>query len=308
MSAPQVVHGSLAYPRSQARPVVTIGNFDGVHRGHRALVRTAIERAKQLGEPSCVYTFDPAPRDVLRPDNPVQRIQSLDAKIALLGSLGVDQVVVEPFTRDFGAHGGEWFADEVLTRRLRASTVVVGWDFRFGKGRSGTVDALREWMDVPVVQVSALADGDAVVSSSRIREALLAGDVAQAEDLLARPHLTTGRVVSGHGRGRRLGIRTANLELVAGLRPAIGVYVVEAIDATGAVRQGVANIGERPTFPTAGPAVEVHLFDLDADLYGQTLDIRWLARLRDEQRFESAEALVEQITRDIAAARAFFAG
>lgn len=303
VSEPIVVPGSSEYRSADEHPVVTIGNFDGVHRGHRALVCAAVDQAERLGVPACVYTFDPAPRDVLRPGNPVPRIQTLSDKISLLGTLGVHHVVVEPFTREFGRHGGQWFAEEVLTRRLGASAVVVGWDFRFGAGREGTVDALRDWMSVQVTQVSALESDDGVISSSRIRQALADGRVEEAALLLARPHCTQGTVVHGNARGRTLGVRTANLAEVTGLIPADGVYAVTA-DVADHSYKAVANIGSRPTFPGAGRSVEVHLLDVDADVYNASMTVHWHHRLRDEQTFDTPAALVAQIKDDIVAARA----
>lgn len=302
MSEPIVVPGSSAYRSASNRPVVTIGNFDGVHLGHRALVAEAVSQAKTLGVPACVYTFDPAPRDVLRPGNPVPRIQTLANKIALLGTLGVDHVIVEPFTRHFGSHGGQWFADEVLTRRLGASAVVVGWDFRFGAGREGTVEALRSWMPVPVTQVGALEASDGVISSSRIRTALSAGNVSEANRLLARLHTVDGTVVHGHARGRTLGIRTANLDGITGLLPGDGVYAVTATIGAN-THKAVCNIGSRPSFPGAGRSVEVHLLDMDDDLYETHMTVHWHHRLRNEMTFEQPADLVAQITRDIATAR-----
>jgi riboflavin kinase/FMN adenylyltransferase len=302
VSEPIVVPGSNAYRSPNDHPVVTIGNFDGVHRGHRALVAEAVRQAQDLGVPACVYTFDPAPRDVLRPGNPVPRIQSLADKIHLLGTLGVDCVIVEPFTREFGRHGGQWFAKEVLTRRRGAAPGVGGWAVRGGAGREGTVDALRDWMPVPVTQVNALESDDGVISSSRIRRALADGRVDEATTLLARPHCVQGVVVHGHGRGRTLGIRTANLESLVGLVPADGVYAVTAVVGQTEYK-AVANIGSRPSFPGAGRSVEVHLLDIDTDIYDTHMTVHWHHRLRDEQTFASPADLVAQIGKDIAAAR-----
>jgi riboflavin kinase/FMN adenylyltransferase len=211
-------------------------------------------------------------------------------------------VIVEPFTREFGRHGGQWFATEVLTRRLGASAVVVGWDFRFGAGREGTVDALRDWMTVPVTQVNALESDAGVISSSRIRTALAEGRVQEATALLARPHSVQGSVVHGHARGRTLGIRTANLESLIGLVPADGVYAVTAV--VGELKyKAVANIGSRPSFPGAGRSVEVHLLDIDMDIYDTEMTVHWHHRLRDEQTFATPADLIAQIGTDITAAR-----
>ncbi len=294
--------GSDQYPEPSPRPVVTIGNFDGVHPGHRSLVARAVALADEMGVPACVYTFDPAPRDVLRPDNSVPRIQSLADRVVLLGECGVDHVVVEAFTREFGGNGPAWFASEVLSRRLCASAVVVGWDFRFGRGREGTFEHLRDLMAVPVEQVCALTRSGHVISSSRIREAVKAGDVGLACSLLERPHVVVGTVVHGDARGREIGFPTANVVVDTGLVPQAGVYAVRAL-IDGRWRDGVANVGVRPTFEGTDLRFEVHVLDWSGALYGQTLRVQLIALLREERSFDGVPALVEQIRRDVVAAR-----
>lgn len=291
--APAVFRGSAAYDAAR-RPVVTIGNFDGVHLGHRELVALCVERARALGVPAVVYTFDPAPRDVIRPGNGIPRIQSLEDKIARLGEFGIDEVVVEPFDLDFAALPPRVFADRVLRERLGASELVVGWDFRFGARRAGTVADLEAWHALPVHQVPPLKDdGGEVVSSSRIRQLVRRGEVAAASRLLGRPHEVVGSVVRGDARGRRLGFPTANLDVHTALVPANGVYAVRADG-----HAGVANIGFRPTM-AAGFAVEVHLLDFSGDLYGKRLRVQFVDRLRDEMRFDGLDALVHQIGLDV---------
>lgn len=306
-----VVTGSLTFANdvdgggSAVGPVVTIGNFDGVHLGHRALVQRAIAVAKARGAPSLAYTFHPAPRDVLRPNNGVLRIESLDDRVARLCALGVDHVVVEPFDHAFAAQSPQQFAQDVLVGRLRASALVVGWDFRFGRGREGTADGLRAWLAGPVEQLGAVALGDDVVSSSAIREAVLGGDVALAARLLGRPHLICGEVVHGEARGRELGFPTANLALSTPLVPANGVYAVQVrVDDAPRWWPGVCNIGARPTFDGHGRRVEVHLLAGGRDLYGRELRVSVVDRLRDERAFPSRETLIAQIDADCRAAMA----
>ncbi len=296
------IRGSSAYPPTGPGPVVTIGNFDGVHRGHRALIERARSLAAPDGLPVCAYTFDPAPRDVLRPDNDVPRIQTLSDRVATLRGAGVDQVVVEPFDRAFAARPPEWFASVVLADRLRAAAVVVGWDFRFGRARRGNPAVLAEHLRVPVVTVDAVVDDDGVVSSSRIRRAVREGRVEAAAAVLGRPHEVVGTVVEGARRGRLLGFPTANIAPQTPLLPALGVYAVR-VEVDGVELGGVANVGRRPTFDDGPVQLEVHLLDWEGDLYGRPLRAGFVGRLRGEQRFAGPEALVAQIDADIDTAR-----
>lgn len=280
--------------------VITIGNFDGVHIGHRAL----LERARSLGRgPVIAYTFHPAPRDVLRPDNGIRRIQRLQDRVDTLLEAGADTVVVEPFDLAFAARTPESFASEILTDRLRGTAVVVGWDFRFGRGRAGNAEGLRELLDVPVEQVEAVHFEGEVASSSRIRGLIEAGEVEAAARLLTRPHDIVGTVVHGQSRGRALGFPTANLRVQTPMLPADGVYAVRVGE-----HHGVANLGKRPTFEGAPPSVEVHLLDFDGDLYEQELRVAFVQRIREERTFDGVEALVEQIGRDVSAARGMLEG
>lgn len=299
-----VVRGSQAYGGGGS--VVTIGNFDGVHLGHQALLAAA--RALGAGAPVCAFTFDPAPRDVLRPDNGIARIQRLDDRVDALLRHGADEVLVEPFDHELAARSPEWFASEVLTARLRASAVVVGHDFRFGRGRSGDADGLRALLACPVIRVEPITVDGEVVSSSRIREAVGAGDVRTATRLLGRPHEVSGEVVRGDGRGAGLGFPTANVRTEdAGpghlLLPAHGVYAVWASPGDGRTLPAVANLGVRPTFGGTRPQLEVHLLDVREDLYGRVLRVAFVERVRGEQRFSGRDALMERIAVDIAEAR-----
>jgi len=282
--------------------VVTIGNFDGVHLGHQALLQRTLTLAAELGVSAAAFTFYPAPRDVLRPDNPVIRIQRVQDRIAALLAAGLDQVILEPFTLDYAKRDAQWFAEEVLTRRLNASAVVVGWDFRFGRDRAGGVDELKRWMDVPVLQIAPFETAGETVSSSRIRFALHEGDVEQAAGLLGHTHEVVGCVVKGDGRGTALGFPTANLDADTPLIPGDGVYAVTVLGVGEEALSGVCNIGCRPTFGSGARQIEVHLLDFDGDLYGQTLRLCFVKRLRGERRFDAIDALKTQISTDIASA------
>lgn len=291
--------GSATYPGGEHRPVATIGNFDGLHLGHQRLVSRLLEQARELDAPSLVYTFDPPPRIVLQPRKAPPRIATLEQKVQGLFDLGVDHVVVEEFTLEFGAQPPEWFADEIIGR-LQPRAMVVGYDFRYGQGRAGNAETLRAHRPgLPVEAVEALQQGPVTVGSSRIREAVAEGRVQDAAVMLGRPYALVGAVVEGDRRGRTMGFPTANIDADNELIPAPGVYAVR-VDGRG----GVANLGVRPTFDGARFVIEVHLFDFDGDLYGQRLQIDFVQRIRPEQRFKSTAELVEQIRKDAALARA----
>ncbi|TNE91463.1 MAG: bifunctional riboflavin kinase/FAD synthetase [Deltaproteobacteria bacterium] len=301
-SSPAVFDGSASYAAPTPGPVVTIGNFDGVHLGHRSLLDATLAKAAELGTIGAVYTFHPAPRDVLRPDNPIDRIQTLADKTARLHEAGIAHVVVEPFSREFGAQSAEWFAREVLLGRLNASALVLGWDFRFGKGREGTVDKLREWLDIDVNQVPPFELDGQVVSSSRIRQSIRAGRLAEAEQLLGTPHELVGVVNHGDARGRQLGFPTANVRCETALLPPDGVYAVRVkVDERWVA--GVANLGMRPTFDGSERRLEVHLLDFEGDLYDKRLTVRLIEFVRGERAFSGVEALVTQIRTDVARTR-----
>ena len=301
---PTVFHGSAAYVPSEPGPVVSIGNFDGVHLGHRALIQAATDKARALGTQVCAFTFHPAPRDVLRPGNPIPRIQILEDRLRHLGEAGAAEVVVEPFTSEYGQRSAEWFAAEVLKNRLKASAVVVGWDFRFGQGRSGDAGVLRRALDVQILPFGPFEMEGIAVSSSRIRMAVRSNDLSSATALLGRHHEVLGQVVAGHQRGRAIGFPTANVAPRTALLPTEGVYAVMVDIGDGVRRPAVANLGKRPTFNADETALlEVHILDFDGDLYQRAIRVFLVARLRSEKRFASSDDLVEQIRKDIQAAR-----
>ena len=300
---PTVFTGSDTYPAQATPPVLTIGNFDGLHLGHRHLIDALVQASRAAEAPAAVYTFDPPPRVVLSPDSRAPRIQSWDDKVRIMGELGVDHIIVETFTREFAQHPPEWFLDVVVGQRIRPQAMVVGYDFRFGRGRSGDVDTLRTaFPKTPVTQVSPLEQEGETVSSSRIRKLVAEGCVKDAAALLGCPHRIRGEVVAGDARGRTIGFPTANLQTPAELTPARGVYAVRARSADGAWHRAVANLGTRPTFDGKGFLIEVHLLDFVGDLYGATLEVDFIATLRGELSFASAEQLISQIQTDIAVA------
>lgn len=287
-------------PRPAPASVVTIGNFDGVHRGHAEVLRRVVERARSRRERAVALTFDPHPLALLSKDGAPGLIMPVWRRCARMDELGIDAVLVQPFDTEFSRLTPREFATQVLRDGLGARLVVVGEGFRFGAGRAGDAAALArgDFGPMEVETVPPLTWEGAAVSSSRIRAALVAGDIGDANELLGRPYELIGTVVRGDGRGRTIGVPTANLRVENGTLPADGVYA--ATTAEGAL--AVVNIGVRPTFG-AGRSVEAHLVDFDGNLYDRTLGLAILARLRGEMKFDGVEALKAQIARDIEAAR-----
>lgn len=296
-------------PDSLRGGVVAIGNFDGVHRGHAVLLRTARARADVTGLPLLVLTFEPHPRRLLQPDGPPFRLTPPAVKARRLAAHGVDALVSLTFDWDFASQAPDVFMENILRQGLGGGPLYVGHDFRFGQLRTGTPESLHAaGFDVSVLD--AVADeGDAIYSSSRTREAIRAGEMAQAQEILGWPWEIEGVVVRGDQRGRELGYPTANVMLGETIHPAYGIYAtwVQVVGQEGAGGEvwhlGATNIGIRPMFEVPTGQVEAHILDFNADIYGRTLRIRPVRRLRGEARFESLEALITQIERDCAQAR-----
>ena len=286
--------------------VVTIGNYDGVHRGHQHMLATVTARARELGLPATVVTFEPTPREYFEGDAAPARLMRLREKLEALPLYGVDRVVVLRFDRRMQAMGADEFVERLLVRGLGARHVVVGHDFHYARRREGNIDTLRAAGDrhgYTVEEVGRfLVDGERV-SSSLVREALGRGDLARAGLLLGRPYRMAGRVRRGQQLGRRLGYPTANLALHRKVVPLWGVFAVRVSGAGLVDHPAVASLGTRPTIDGTEPLLEVHVFDHDGDLYGRYLDVDFVRRLRDERRFESLDSLVEQMHRDAAEAR-----
>jgi len=290
-----------------AQPAVAVGNFDGVHRGHQALVGEMVAAGRRGAGTTVVLTFEPHPSRILAPDRAPSALMTVEQKAEVLAGLDVDKLAVVPFTHALASQGPREFAERVLTGALGAATVVVGSAFRFGHRRAGDLEALRglgEELGFRVLGVPPTIHDGAPISSSRIREALARGDSVAARQMLGRPFHVDGTVVVGARRGRQLGFPTANVVPVNETLPGTGVYVVRCRPA-GAPRSwgGVANVGRRPTFGGQELGLEAHLFDFEGDLYGSRLRVEFLERLREERAFSGAEALVAQIERDVAEAR-----
>jgi riboflavin kinase/FMN adenylyltransferase len=286
---------------------VTFGNFDGVHRGHRELVAAAVSEGRKVGGPAVAVTFDPPPVVVLNPA--IERKPPLTTaadRAKLLVTAGVDHVITLDTRSGLLALTAEQFFHDVVLGLFRPAAVVEGFNFRFGRDRAGDTTTLRQLCEksgVAFVEVAPLRHGGEPVSSSRIRATLERGDVTAAAELLGRPHFITGVVEAGAKRGRTIGFPTANLGGVPMLIPGDGVYAVRAITAAGS-HPAVANVGPNPTFGEHARKVEVHLLDFAGDLYGTDLRVEFVRRLRDTRRFAGPAELVEQLHRDVAAARA----
>jgi len=284
---------------------VALGTFDGVHLGHRAILGTALRRAREVGVEAVACTFDPHPIEVLQPDRAPRPITPLDERLALIGETGVDAVVVLAFTRALAAVEPEAFVKDVLLDRLHAREIVVGYNHRFGRGARGDARLLEDLagrLGFRAHVVSPMTVDGVAVSSTEIRAALHRGDVRSAARGLGRPYAIAGRVTTGAGRGRTLGFPTANIAPDRPLLVARGVYR-GGVTVDAGQHAAVVNVGVRPTFGEDTLAVEAHLLDFAGDLYGREVRLDFLDRLRDEMRFPSVEELKAQVSRDIAAAR-----
>lgn len=300
--------------RGFSRPVagptaLAIGNFDGVHRGHGTLLGRLGETARQFSLPPTILTFEPHPREFFAPASAPARLTTFREKIELLAEAGVEQAMVCRFNALFAALTAEQFIEQVLVHGLQVRHVIIGDDFRFGKGRLGDFALLqaagsRFGFGVEAMG-SVMVDGERV-SSSGVRAALATGDMAHAASLLGRPYIIDGQVAHGDKIGRQLGFATANIRIKHNPLPMTGVFAVQVSGLGDQPLPGVANLGVRPTVGGTRPLLEVHLFDFDRDIYGKHISVRFVHKLRNEQRFPNFDALKAQIAADAAAARAFF--
>lgn len=303
----QLIRGLARLPDFTHGCVVTLGNFDGVHLGHQAVLRQAAAQAKSMALPLVVLIFEPLPREFFAPHAPVARLTRLRERVAFIQELNlVDVLLVHRFNAAFAALPAEQFVERILVKALNARHIVIGDDFRFGKGRMGDfhlLEALGRQHDF-TVQAAATwkLDGERV-SSTRIRHHLAERDVVGAARLLGRPFTLCGRVIHGDKRGRQLGFPTANVALHRRLSPLRGVYAVTATLPDNTVLSGVANVGTRPTVDGQDARLEIHFFDFDHDIYGKLLRVAFLHALRDEQKFSGLEALITQISIDSEQAR-----
>ncbi|WP_274629988.1 bifunctional riboflavin kinase/FAD synthetase [Arvimicrobium flavum] len=307
------ISGSESLPAGLRGGVVAIGNFDGVHRGHQAVLARALDEAKRLGVPALVLTFEPHPRTFFRPDHPLFVVTPAPMRARLLAQLGFDAVVEQPFTGEFAQHSADRFVEETLVAHLGISHAVTGFDFHFGKGRQGGpafLMAAGKEKRFGVTLVDAFRDeGSEVVSSSRIRELLGEGNVAEAAGLLGYRYTVEAEVIRGRQLGRTLGFPTANMALPEPNGLKHGVYAVRLRRADGSLHDGVASFGRRPTVDADGvPLLETYVFDFADDLYGEICAVSFFGYLRGEEKFDGLEAMVAQIHRDEAEARALLSG
>jgi len=309
----KVVPGAAGYAATGGRPAlaVAIGNFDGVHLGHAALLAEARARAARRGGQSAVLTFTPHPARLFAPDRAPPLIMSLERRLALIAEAGIDIAIVEPFTRAFAAIEAPAFVRDVLARDLGARDVVVGHDFSFGRGRAGDVRMLGDLgsaADMAVAVIPAICVDGQPCSSTLIRQLVTAGDAMAAARLLGRPFELEGPVARGAGRGRGLGFPTANVVPEGELRPKLGIYAARALvldgPLAGTARAAALSVGTNPQFtPDSGVTIEAYLLDFDGDLYDRRLRIEVGQLLRNERRFESIDALIAQIREDVAQVR-----
>jgi riboflavin kinase/FMN adenylyltransferase len=298
--------GGSAVPERLRGGIVALGNFDGFHKGHQAVVARAVHRARAESRPVLVATFDPHPVRFFKPDLPPFRLTTLDQRQRLFAEAGADAMIVFRFDAALASVTAPDFVTDLLVRQFGAAGVVTGEDFTFGKGRGGDVTLLMELGRLNRLTVDSVApvteDGEAV-SSSRIRDALQDGDCGTAERLLTRPFAIEGEVEHGDKRGRTLGYPTANIALGKYLRPRFGVYAVRSRLTDGRTLEGAANLGIRPTFDPPRELLEPYFFDFDEDLYGQTVEVSLASFLRPEERFDDVETLKAQMARDCDEAR-----
>jgi riboflavin kinase/FMN adenylyltransferase len=301
-----VVNGTSDVPLAALGGVLAIGNFDGVHRGHQALLQTATDRAAELGAPSGAILFEPHPREFFQPGQPHFRLTPLKRKLELLEQFGLDVAIVLTFDAALAGLPAEDFIARVVAGALAARHVVIGYNFRFGKGRTGDAETMRRAGSARgfgVTVVPQVGEAGAVLSSGAVRAALARGEVAGAARILGHWWRVSGPVIGGFGRGSGLGFPTANIALAPGTDLAHGIYAAR-VYADGKAYGGAAYLGTRPTFDDGVPLLEVFLFGFEGDLYGREIAVEFIDYVRPDAKFSSMEALKEQIARDCARARA----
>jgi len=297
----RIVRGVKNYSEKLPNPVLTLGNFDGVHLGHQAIFKKVVERAREIKGTSIAFTFEPHPLKVLAPERSPKLLNTFHGKMKLFEAASIEVVICANFTRVFADQNSEDFAREVLYKRIGVKEVYVGYDYAFGKGREGSIESLNEMGKVYGFEVGVIEPvkvDDVVVSSSVVRELISNGRVDEAYRLLGRYYTIEGEVVHGAHRGQTLGFPTANLKTANELIPAYGVYAVLA-DVDSHKLKGVASVGVRPTFDSGPVSLEVYLFEFAEVLYGRQMDVSFVQRLRGEEKFPDAESLVRQIQKDV---------
>lgn len=286
---------------------LTIGNFDGVHLGHRRVIAALVDKANKLGCEAVVMVFEPQPQELFSPDTAPSRLCRLRDKYSLLKKLGVDRLLCVNFNRKFASQSAQEFVEQLLVKRLSVKHLIIGDDFHFGQNRQGNFEMLCQAgkkFGFSVTDTASFKVADCRISSTEIRKALEQGRLADAQQMLGRPYSIIGRVFHGDKRGREIGFPTANVSLKRKVSPISGVYAVQ-VKTSEHDYYGVANIGSRPTVSGTRAQLEVHIFDFNKDLYGQHIEVIMLKKLRNEIKFESITALTEQIDKDSKQARSF---
>jgi len=299
--------GEAAVPAAFRGGIVALGNFDGFHLGHQAVVARAVDRARAEGRPAIVATFDPHPVRHFVPDAPPFRLTTLEQRERLFAEAGADAMLVFHFDGSLAGLTAREFVERMLIENMGVGGVVTGEDFTFGKGRGGNVAVLADFgreLGFSADAIGPVSDAGGAISSSRIRDALKAGDPRAAARLLTRPFAIAGTVQHGDKRGREIGYPTANIDLGSYLRPAYGIYAVRGRLEDGRVLDGAANLGIRPTFDPPKELLEPYFFDFSGDLYGQTVEVELIEFLRPEAKFDGLDALMAQMAKDCDAARA----
>ncbi len=306
----RIFRGIKSVTRKFSNPVVAIGVFDGLHLGHQQLIKKAVARARQIQGTAIVLTFDPHPVHVLRPENHLPLIISLAFRLKLIESLGVDAVVVIPFTKSFSRLKPESFIKKYLLKPFSPKIIIVGDDFRFGQNREGSIDVFKlnaKKFGYEVMSLQTKLSGKKKFSSTLVRELISRGELKKATTLLGRPVAILGKVVAGDSRGRTIGFPTANIVPAGELTPPQGVYVVR-VNRRGKQYQGMANVGVRPSFyKEEHLTIEVNIFDFNSKIYGDEIIIEFLSKIRNEMYFPSRETLIMQLKKDEAFSRKWFA-
>ena len=305
----RIIRGITSCCEKFPNPVLTLGNFDGVHLGHQAIFRKVVERAREIKGTSIAFTFEPHPLKVLAPERSPRLLNTFHGKMKLIESSGMQVVICADFDRQFAEQHPEDFARRVLVEGLGVKEVYVGYDYAFGRGREGSIESLKRMggtYGFAVGVVEAVQANGAVVSSSLVRDLVTDGRVDEAPRYLGRFYSIEGNVVTGESRGHTLGFPTANIHTTNELIPAYGVYAVRTL-VGGRTIDGVAAIGVRPTFGDGPVSIEVFLFNYDGNLYGKHMEVSFVKRLRGEQKFPDADALVKQMHRDVDDARSALA-
>ncbi|MDH5762042.1 MAG: bifunctional riboflavin kinase/FAD synthetase [Nitrospinota bacterium] len=301
----QIIRGTKHIPEPGPYPVMTIGNFDGVHLGHQIIFRRVAEIARQNNGTAIVFTFEPHPLKIIAPDKAPPLLTSFRKKMELMEQCGIDQVVCADFTQGFADQQPREFAENILVGKIGVKEIVVGYDYAFGRGREGTISYLKKMGEEFNFQVHVIDPVELEghrVSSSYVRELIEEGDVTRARDFLGRHYSIQGPVVHGHKTGRGIGFPTANIDTSKVQIPGTGVYAVY-VTSEGKVYSGVVNIGFNPTFNRDRLSVEVHIFDFGDSIYGEEIEVAFIERIRGEIQFDSAKDLVAQIEKDIATAK-----